>query len=41
MKQLTLVSHPLIDHSLTILRDKRKSTAKFRRMDGGVAENLR
>ncbi|MBI3577648.1 uracil phosphoribosyltransferase [Candidatus Gottesmanbacteria bacterium] len=31
MKATTLVSHPLIDHSLTILRDKRTSTAKFRR----------
>lgn len=31
MKNLTLVSHPLIDHSLTILRDKNTKTEEFRK----------
>ncbi len=30
MKQVILVSHPLIDHSLTILRDKETKTEEFR-----------
>jgi uracil phosphoribosyltransferase len=31
MNTLTVVSHPLIDHSLTILRDKNTKTEEFRR----------
>ena len=31
MKNVTTVSHPLIDHSLTILRDKDTKTEEFRR----------
>lgn len=31
MKNVTVVSHPLIDHSLTILRDKKTGTEEFRR----------
>jgi uracil phosphoribosyltransferase len=31
MKQVTIISHPLIEHSLTILRDKRTKTEEFRR----------
>ena len=31
MKNVTIVSHPLIDHSLTILRDKDTKTEEFRR----------
>lgn len=31
MNTLTVVSHPLIDHSLTILRDKNTRTEEFRR----------
>lgn len=31
MKNVTIVSHPLIEHSLTILRDKDTKTEEFRR----------
>jgi uracil phosphoribosyltransferase len=31
MKQATVVSHPLLEHSLTILRDKTTKTEEFRR----------
>jgi len=31
MKNITVVTHPLIDHSLTILRDKNTRTEEFRR----------
>lgn len=31
MKNVTVVSHPLVDHSLTILRDKHTRTEEFRR----------
>lgn len=40
MKQVTIVSHPLIDHSLTILRDKRTPTEEFRRHAGIVSKIL-
>lgn len=30
MKQVILISHPLVDHSLTILRDKETKTEEFR-----------
>lgn len=35
-----LVSHPLIDHSLTILRNKKTSTEEFRRHAGVVSKIL-
>lgn len=38
--QVTLVQHPLIDHSLTALRDKHSSTADFRRNAGIVSKIL-
>lgn len=31
MKNITIVSHPLVEHSLTILRDKNTRTDEFRR----------
>ncbi|MEM6614911.1 MAG: uracil phosphoribosyltransferase [Pseudomonadota bacterium] len=32
MKNITVVNHPLIQHKLTIMRDKASSTSKFRRL---------
>ncbi|MCV6603301.1 MAG: uracil phosphoribosyltransferase [Cohaesibacter sp.] len=32
MKQVTVVDHPLVQHKLTIMRDKETSTASFRRL---------
>ncbi|MCT4655797.1 MAG: uracil phosphoribosyltransferase [Cohaesibacter sp.] len=32
MKQVTVVDHPLVQHKLTIMRDKNTSTASFRRL---------
>lgn len=32
MKNLTIVDHPLVQHKLTIMRDKRTSTASFRQL---------
>lgn len=40
MKQVTLVSHPLIEHSLTIIRKKDTSTEEFRRHAGIVSKIL-
>ncbi|MFH0750033.1 MAG: uracil phosphoribosyltransferase [Candidatus Gottesmanbacteria bacterium] len=40
MSHVTLVQHPLIDHSLTVLRDKHCSTADFRRHAGIVSKIL-
>jgi uracil phosphoribosyltransferase len=40
MKNITLVSHPLIDHSLTILRDKTTGTEEFRRHANIVSKIL-
>lgn len=31
MNTLTIVSHPLIDHSLTVIRRKETTTEEFRR----------
>lgn len=40
MKNVTVVRHPLIDHSLTVLRDKDSTTAAFRRHAGIVSKIL-
>jgi uracil phosphoribosyltransferase len=40
MKNVTLVSHPLIDHSLTVLRKKNTPTAEFRRHANIVSKVL-
>ncbi|HUD19614.1 MAG TPA: uracil phosphoribosyltransferase [Patescibacteria group bacterium] len=40
MKNVTVVSHPLIDHSLTILRDKTTRTEEFRRHADVVSKVL-
>lgn len=40
MGELHLVSHPLIDHSLTILRDKKTGTEEFRRHAGIISKIL-
>ncbi len=40
MKNITLVKHTLIDHSLTILRNKNTSTAEFRRHAGIISKIL-
>src|SRR5688500_2837737 len=32
MKSVTVVDHPLVQHKLTIMRDKETSTAGFRRL---------
>lgn len=40
MKNLTVVSHPLIDHSMTFLRDKRTQSDRFRRHADIVAKLL-
>ncbi len=40
MKNLTVVTHPLIDHSLTILRDKTTKTEEFRRHADVVSKIL-
>ena len=40
MKNVTIVSHPLIDHSLTILRDKNTRTEEFRRHADVVSKVL-
>ena len=40
MKNVTVVSHPLIDHSLTILRDKDTRTEEFRRHADVVSKIL-
>lgn len=40
MRNVTLVSHPLLDHSLTALRDKHCSTAEFRHHAGIVSKIL-
>lgn len=37
---ITVVKHPLIDHSLTILRDKKTGTEEFRRHAGIVSKIL-
>ena len=40
MKNVTVVTHPLIAHSLTILRDKRTGTEELRRHAGIVSKIL-
>ncbi len=40
MRNITLVTHPLIDHSLTILRDRNTGTEEFRRHAGIVSKIL-
>lgn len=40
MGNITVVTHPLIDHSLTVLRDKHCSTAEFRHHAGIVSKIL-
>jgi uracil phosphoribosyltransferase len=40
MKQVMVVSHPLIEHSLTILRDKHTKTEEFRRHADVVSKIL-
>lgn len=40
MKNVSVVSHPLIDHSLTILRNKETRTEEFRRHAGIVSKIL-
>jgi len=40
MDTVTLVSHPLIEHSLTVLRDKHCTTAEFRHHAGIVSKIL-
>lgn len=40
MKNVTIVSHPLIEHSLTILRDKNTRTEEFRRHADVVSKIL-
>ena len=35
--QVTVVSHPLVQHKLTIMRKKETSTSKFRRLAGEIA----
>ncbi|MGD1887095.1 MAG: uracil phosphoribosyltransferase, partial [Cohaesibacteraceae bacterium] len=32
MQGVTVVDHPLIQHTLTLMRDKNTSTASFRRL---------
>ncbi|HCM82860.1 MAG: Uracil phosphoribosyltransferase [Candidatus Gottesmanbacteria bacterium GW2011_GWA2_44_17] len=39
-KNITIVKHPLIDHSLTILRDKKTKTEEFRRHANIVSKIL-
>lgn len=39
-KHITLVSHPLIDHSLTVIRRKDTTTEEFRRHSGIVSKIL-
>lgn len=39
-KNIRVVTHPLIDHSLTILRDKKTGTEEFRRHAGIVSKIL-
>lgn len=40
MEKIILVHHPLIDHSLTVLRDKNTETEEFRRHAGIVSKIL-
>lgn len=40
MKNVTVVDHPLIKHSLTVLRDKRTGTEEFRKHAGIVSKIL-
>lgn len=40
MQNVTVVNHPLIDHSLTVLRNKRTETEEFRRHAGIVSKIL-
>lgn len=40
MKSVTVVSHPLIDHSLTVIRRKETTTGEFRRHAGIVSKIL-
>jgi uracil phosphoribosyltransferase len=40
MDQLTIVDHPLVQHKLTIMRDKETSTASFRRLLREIAHLL-
>ena len=40
MKNVTVVNHPLIQHKLTIMRNKETSTASFRRLLREIAHLL-
>jgi uracil phosphoribosyltransferase len=40
MPNVTVVNHPLVQHKLTIMRDKRTSTASFRRLLREIAHLL-
>ena len=40
MKNVTVVSHPLVEHSLTVLRDKSTGTEEFRKHGGIVSKIL-
>jgi len=40
MPNVTVVTHPLIEHSLTVLRDKRTGTEEFRKHAGIVSKIL-
>ncbi|MCV6546287.1 MAG: uracil phosphoribosyltransferase [Cohaesibacter sp.] len=40
MKQVTVVDHPLVQHKLTIMRDKETSTASFRRLSREISHLL-
>lgn len=40
MQNLTIVSHPLVQHKLTLMRDKETSTASFRRLLHEIAHLL-
>jgi len=37
MKQVSVITHPLIQHKLTIMRKKETSSGKFRRLAGEIA----
>ncbi|TMV54829.1 uracil phosphoribosyltransferase, partial [Thioclava sp. BHET1] len=39
-EHLTIVTHPLVQHKLTIMRDKDTSTASFRRLLREISQLL-
>ena len=40
MGQVTVIDHPLVQHKLTIMRDKNTSSGKFRRLLSEVSQLL-